>query len=178
MRWSLSAAASVQPSPTPSRAAAFEKETSDEGRGGGLQAAVRRANGSKEDDFGLETKATSAAGARSLHRLELGACDLGFVHRTASSCRPGGGKCWQRNNFSVISGRLWDRILLFLTWDGVRAKPERRPRKHRRSSLGSERGTPCGGGVPHNKLDRSSCVFSAINRSHCGPVEIGEFVYK
>ena len=84
----------------------------------------------------------------------------------------------QRNNFSVISGRLWDRILLFLTWDGVRAKPERRPRKHRRSSLGSERGTPCGGGVPHNKLDRSSCVFSAINRSHCGPVEIGEFVYK
>ena len=84
----------------------------------------------------------------------------------------------QRTNFSVISGRLWDRILLFLTWDGVRAKPERRPRKHRRSSLGSERGTPCGGGVPHNKLDRSSCVFSAINRSHCGPVEIGEFVYK
>ena len=29
--------------------------------------------------------------------------------------------------------------------------------------MGSERGTPCSGVVPHNKLDRSSCVFSAIN---------------
>ena len=30
------------------------------GRGGGLQAAVGRAKGSKEEDFGLETEPTSA----------------------------------------------------------------------------------------------------------------------
>ena len=81
---------------------------------------------------------------------------------------------WQRNNFSVISGRLWDRILLFLP--GKRSKGEARTETQETSTLiaGLRKGDPlrwCG--VPHNKLDRSSCVFSAINRSHCGPVEIG-----
>jgi len=36
----------------------FEKETWNSGRGGGLQAAVYRAKGSKEEYFGLETEAT------------------------------------------------------------------------------------------------------------------------
>ena len=40
--------------------APFEKETSVEERSFGLQAAVHRAKGSKEEDFGLEAKATSA----------------------------------------------------------------------------------------------------------------------
>ena len=61
-----------------------------------------------------------------------------------------------------------------------RSKGEARTETQETSTLiaGLRKGDPLRWWVPHNKLDRSSCVFSAINRSHCGPVEIGEFVYK
>ena len=41
-------------------AGSYLKETSVEGRSGGLQAVVHQAKGSNQEDFGLEAKATLA----------------------------------------------------------------------------------------------------------------------